>query len=728
MSVSRSAHWQHIVLAALLLGATLVAYRPAWHGSPVWDDDGHLTRPELQSSEGLRRIWGELGATQQYYPVTHSAFWVMHRLWGDDTLGYHVVNVLLHVTSAILIALILRRLTVPGAMFAAALFALHPVHVESVAWMTELKNTLAGVFYFSAALVYLRFDRTRRWPMYAAALALFVLALLSKTVTASLPAALLVVFWWQRGRLDLRRDVLPLVPWLVLGVAAGRLTAHVERTFIGAQGVEFDLSPLSRVLLAGRVVWFYLGKLVWPGNLTFIYPKWTIDPSSATAYGYPAAVVAVLAAAWWWRGRSRAPLATALLFVGTLTPALGFVDVFPFRYSYVADHFPYLASVPVIAAVAGALTLTLARVSATAVAAAATIVLGVLGTLTWRQAHQYADVETLYRETLRRNPSCWLCLNNLGAMRLNGPSPNVQEAIRYVDEALTLYANNAEAHNNLGVAYSRLGRFDAARREHEVAVRLSPGDPDAHNNLGTDLERLGDRDGALREYLEAVRLRPRFAEARYKAGGLLTKAREFEAARAHLVVALEVNPQYADAYDALGTVELQLGRYEAAIEAYRQALLLRPDFGQGFNNLGMALERSGRQAEARTAYERAVALIPGEALAHDNLGYLLFRQGDRDRAVAELTEAIRLDPALASPRTNLGNVFMDRGDFRNAVVEYRTALTLAGGDTAQTHNNLGVALAQLGRISDAAVEFAAALRLDPSFEDARRNLARAQGR
>ena len=173
----------------------------------------------------------------------------------------------------------------------------------------------------------------------------------------------------------------------VLGVAAGRLTAHVEHTFIGAQGTEFDVSPLSRVLLAGRVVWFYLGKLVWPSDLAFIYPKWTIDPSSALAYVYPAAVVAAIAAAWWWRRQSRAPLAVMLLFVGTLTPALGFVDVFPFRYSYVADHFQYLASAPVIAGVGAALTLALARVSATTVTVAATMVLGVLGTRP-RQAHR----------------------------------------------------------------------------------------------------------------------------------------------------------------------------------------------------------------------------------------------------------------------------------------------------------------------------------------------------
>ena len=197
----------------LALLVTLVAYYPAWHGGLLWDDDAHITRVDLRSFEGLWRIWFDVGATQQYYPVTHSAFWVLYRLFGDATLGYHLVNISLHATSAFLFAVILRRLAVPGAVLAAFIFALHPVHVESVAWITELKNTLSGVFYLGAALAYLRFDADRRRQSYALALVLFALALLSKTVTATLPAALLVVFWWQRGALRWRQDVLPLAPF-----------------------------------------------------------------------------------------------------------------------------------------------------------------------------------------------------------------------------------------------------------------------------------------------------------------------------------------------------------------------------------------------------------------------------------------------------------------------------------------------------------------------------------
>ena len=237
-------------VAALLL-ATLAAYYPAWQGGMVWDDESHVTAVALRPVEGLGRIWFELGATAQYYPLVHSAFWVEHRLWGDATLGYHLVNILLHVISSCLLWVILRRLDVPGSALAAVAFALHPVHVESVAWITELKNTLSGVFFLASALAYLRFDRERAGRAYAAAAALFGLALLSKSVTATLPGVLLVALWWKRGRLDGRRDVVPLLPFVAVGAAAGLFTAWVERTYMGARGADFHLTIVERASSPG---------------------------------------------------------------------------------------------------------------------------------------------------------------------------------------------------------------------------------------------------------------------------------------------------------------------------------------------------------------------------------------------------------------------------------------------------------------------------------------------
>jgi hypothetical protein len=248
----------------LLFCATLIAYWPSLNGGLIWDDDGHLTKLDLQSLHGLWRIWFELGATQQYYPLLHSLFWIEHRLWGDAVLGYHLVNVTLHAIAACLLVAVLKRLELKGAWLAGFIFALHPVSVETAAWISEQKNTLSAVFYFASALVYLRFDQTRERSKYLLASALFVLALLSKTVTATLPAALLVVFWWKRGTLSWKRDVFPVLPWLSFGAAAGLFTSWVERTFIGAQGADFALTLTERILLAGRALWFYAGKLICP--------------------------------------------------------------------------------------------------------------------------------------------------------------------------------------------------------------------------------------------------------------------------------------------------------------------------------------------------------------------------------------------------------------------------------------------------------------------------------
>jgi hypothetical protein len=306
---------------ALIFCATMAAYWPAVDGAMLWDDSGHVTAPDLQSLDGFGRIWLDRQVTQQYYPLLHSAFWIEHRLWGDSVAGYHLTNILLHALSACLVVMIVRALGCPGAPLAGVLFALHPVCVEAVAWISEQKSTLSAVFYLSAALVYLRFDRDRRKPVYFLALVLFVLALLSKTVTATLPVALLVVLWWQKGRLGWKRDVSPLAPWVLVGATAGLFTAWVERTDIGARGADFNLSVVQRCLIAGRALWFYLGKLLWPSNLTFIYPRWNVTSASVWQIFFPAGVLVVfsLFAVLTRRGQ-RGPLAALLYFSVSLFP------------------------------------------------------------------------------------------------------------------------------------------------------------------------------------------------------------------------------------------------------------------------------------------------------------------------------------------------------------------------------------------------------------------------
>jgi len=336
------------LLALVLVIVTFVVYQPIWRAGFIWDDNPHVTENvNLRSVHGLYRIWSEPKASQQYYPLQLTAYWIEYHLWGLRPFGYHLVNVLVHALNALLLWKVLRRLDVAGAWVAAAIFAVHPVQVESVAWISELKNLLSAMFYLLALLAYLRFrplpgagqSGSEYRGFYALAIILFLCALLSKTVACSLPAVLLVLIWWKNGRIT-ARDIWPLAPMFVLGAGLGLMTAWLERHHVGAEGTEWSLSLLQRCLLAGRVLWFYMGKLVWPHPLIFIYSRWEIDARVWWQYLFPAAALALLAGLWFLRTRiGRGPFATALCFAAILGPALGFFDIYPFRYSYVADHF-----------------------------------------------------------------------------------------------------------------------------------------------------------------------------------------------------------------------------------------------------------------------------------------------------------------------------------------------------------------------------------------------------
>lgn len=602
-----SSRWSTVFFWALIFVAVAAAYSPALHGTLLWDDSGHVTRPDLRSLAGLGRIWVEWGATQQYYPVLHSAFWLEHRLWGDAVLGYHLLNVLLHATAAGLFALVLRRLAVPGAWFAALLFALHPVCVESVAWISEQKNTLSLVFYLAAALCYLRFNADRSWRTYLAATGLFLLALLTKTVTATLPAALLVVFWWKRGRLDLRREVLPLLPWLALGAVSGLITAHFERVVIGAEGSDFNLSLVQRFLLAGHVFWFYLGKLAWPADLIFIYPHWTIDPARLGQWLFPAAALLLVGVLLWRKQRSL--LAAALLFGGALFPVLGFFNVYPFLFSYVADHFQYLASLPIYALVAVGAVKVAGRLPGWTRQLVAGTLLATLGLLTWSQAAMYRDAATLYRVTLQRNPDCWMAHNNLAI--LLAADGQVSDAIPHLEAALTLKPDFAQAENNLGDDLVRLGRPTEAIPHFEHAVQLQPTYAVAHRNLGMALAMTGHVGEALPHFERAAQIDSTDAEAELDWAMALDQTGQFSAAVPHFERAIALNPHSSDAQLAYGQVLAAHRDFDGAVVHYRAALTLAPNSADAHRSLASALRQLGRTDEARTEFLTAQRLGGG---------------------------------------------------------------------------------------------------------------------
>ncbi len=764
------------VIVGAIFGITLLAYFPALTGGQLWDDPAHLTAPALQSWSGLWRIWFQLGATQQYYPVLHSAFWLEHKLWGDSVLGYHLINVGLHATAACLFALVLVRIRPPAAAprrhwrtewLAAVVFALHPVGVESVAWISEQKNTLSLVFYLLAALAYFRFDRGRRREWYALALVLFVLALMSKSVTATLPAALLLGLYWRRGHLAWARDVLPLLPWFVIGAGAGFLTAWVEHHFIGAQGSAYEFTFLQRCFLAGRVVWFYAGKLVWPTNLMFIYPRWRIGGGWFWSFG-AIGLAGVFAMLWWLRRWSRAPLVAVLFFAGSLFPALGFVNVYPFVFSYVADHWQYLPCLGIIvlateggAAVVqrwlGRLVESRRPTAAYLCALLVAVVLVILFGLTWRQAHIYRNVTTLYSDTLAKNPECWMAHNNLGLYLME--SGSLPESMVHYREAIRLKPDYSDAHNNLGNALSKTpGRSDEAIAAFEQALRLEPDMPQAHANLGGALAKVPGRlEEAILHLRRAVQLQPSDVRAYNSLGVALTKSSGgLGEAIAAFETALRFNPDYVEARINLGNALVRAGRPAAAILQLQGARRLNPDDAKIHYNLGTALARDGRLLPAAEAFEQALQIEPDNAEAHNNLGNVLLQLGREPEAVIHYRTSLHLDPASVETHFNLARALRASGDGSEAIAEYRESLRLAPGtaeiwnslgsflirldktaeavaacatavrlqpDSAPFHNNLGIALTGAGRLDEAITQFREALRGEAPFADAHYNLA-----
>jgi Tfp pilus assembly protein PilF len=606
--------------AAALVAAVFLAYQPAWRGGPIWDDDMHLTRPELRSWQGLGRIWCDVRATPQYYPFVHSVFWVEHRLWRDAPLGYHLANLLLHATAALLVARILSRLAIPGAWLSAAVFALHPVQVESVAWITELKNTLSAVFYLSAALLYLRFDQTRKTGSYLAALGLFMLALASKTVTATLPGALLVIFWWQRGRLSWKREVLPLAPFFLLGAGMGLTTAWWELEVNQCVGPEFEFTAAERILIAGRGAWFHLGALFWPANLTFIYPRWQIDAHAWRQYLFPLAAAGLLALLWAVRRQSRGPLAAVLFFGGTLLPTMGFFNLYTFRYAFIADHYQYLAClgfITLFSAGVASLLKPLTGWGRRFGEMGCVGLLTLLAVLSWLQSGIYANAETLYRATIARNAACWLAYNNLGLVL--AASGRLDEAIVQYGNALAIRPNDAEAHNNLGNALLRKSKVDEAIAQFRQALELKPDFAAVHNNLGEALLRQGHVEEALASFETYLDAKPNDAKAHNDLGIALLRHGNVGEAIGQYRRALEIEPDFAAAHINLGEALRRQGDFKGAIACYRKYLELQPDNAVACNNLGLLLARQGRFAEAIAAFQKALEIRPDYAEARRNL-------------------------------------------------------------------------------------------------------------
>ena len=675
------------VLVFLALGLlVIVPYLPAmlWGGF-VWDDNIFIKIDPVREVSGLWQIWFSPSAIEReghYWPLVYTTFWLEHKLWGFAPAGYHIVNVLLHLANTLLLWHLLRRLVVPGAWLVAAIFAVHPLHVESVAWVVERKDVLSGLFYLAAALVWMRFMEQPRPRRYVCSLVLYAAGLLSKSIVATLPAALLIWHWWQQGRVTLT-DLLRLVPFFVVGLAITVGDLSFYRSLTGTFDT-IDYSLTERMLIAARALWFYVGKLLWPSGLAVIYPRWDIRVADPLAWGYPIATVALVVALWHFRRQlGRGPLAGALFFAVTLSPVLGFVDHGYMKYAFVADRFQYLAGIGVMAFVIGVAAYSIHHLpdlwqkGALGVAA---VVLVVLGMLTWRQASIYRDDETFYRHIIALNPQAWNAHRHLSHVLYK--QGRYEEALVVARVAVEQDPDYFQVHVNLGTILGELGRFEEAETHLRRASALNPQARDVHLNLGAVLYEQGRYEEALEISRVAVEQDSDSFEAHVNLGTILGELGRFEEAETHLRRASALNPQNVDLFQKLAAklaeVLMPQGRYAEAIDVLAQAVVLDPALPQAAELhflMGMAAEEKG-QPEAPEYYMRTFEIDPRHTKAIRRLAHLRLEQQRYDESLEFFQHLIDIDPGDAVAYSNMGIVlfYLDRSD--EALRSFDQALAL----------------------------------------------------
>ena len=700
-----------VVLGALLFVAVVAVYSCTLAHGFIWDDDLHVTaNPTIIGPLGLKEIWTTAAAN--YFPLVLTNFWVQHALWGLQPFGYHAVTIACHALCAILLWRVLLALGVPGAWLGAALWALHPVQVESVAWISELKNTQSGVFFLLSILFWVRWQRLptaesaatgARRRDYALALVCGLCALLSKPSTVMLPVALALLTWWRRGALRWR-DAVALAPFFALSAIASGWAIWEQKFHSGAFGAEWSQSFVERLALSGKIVWFYLGKLFWPHPLAFIYPRWA-TAVTPLAFLPLAAMLAGLAVLWWRREPWRPTLVMVVFFVALLFPVLGFFDVYFFRYSFVGDHFQYLASMgPLVLFAAG-----LAVASPRALPVAGGVAILAFATVTVMQCGDYRSRESLWRATLARNPGSAMVWDQLGS--------EVQRASRHREatdcfqRALKLNPRHPEALNHLGVEYLFAGRLDEAITELQRAVEARREFPEAHSNLGLALMQAGRPADALPHFESVARSWPTVAEAHSNLATALRSLDRFSEAVAQYETALKLDPNYPGLPEHLGAALVEAGRVAEALPHYERALQLEPNRADLHDDFGRALAAAGRTDDAITQYKRAIQLNPGLAVAQNDFGVTLAQLGRFPDALARFDEAVRLDAGYATAHTNRGGALAALGRLPEACDAFARVVQLQP-NSAKAHTYLAQLLRALGRESEAREHFDQAARLE----------------
>ena len=652
---------RRFIFIALVVLAAFVAYWPAMNGGFVWDDSSWTSQlaPLMADWTGLLRMWTSSTAMQQYYPLMGTTFWVDHQLWGDWTLPYHVENLLLHLASAFLFWQLLKRLGVSGAWLSALVLVFHPTMVESVAWITERKNVLCLTLLLTAMLYYGRFTgywrneaELRRPRDWVVAFAFFTAALLAKVTAYVMPPGLLLLCWWKRGRIRWREDVMPTLPFFTTAGALGLLVTWLEKHHVGAEGMEFQMSLVDRCLIAGRVPWAYLGKLVWPAGLCPVDRSWTNDPTHWALWLGVAATLVIVPLLWFARARvGRGPLVAALLFLGALVPVSGFLNVYGMLFAFTADRWLYVPSLSIFAlAGAGGVRLAHHCKARWLPSVVALVMVPIFGGLSWQHTHAYVGMEEFWATVLKGNPKCWVGWHQTG-----------------------LYHQNQ-------------GQLDEAIECYQKALALRPHYPEAHLNLGTSMLRKGDLAGAISEFKQALEIAPQLPAANFNLGNCLRAQGLVEAAMKCYRKELERSPDLTDASNNLACLYLQQGMAVEAQPLLEQAVKSSPQRADIFGNLGFCFSIQGQTTEAIRCYEQALKQDANLSAALNNLAWLLathhdsiHRDGHRAIELAERLSNLPSSRDQPGPQRTLAAANAEAGKFEEAVRFANTAMRLASG-------------------------------------------------
>ncbi len=609
----------------LIVAAGCWIYGPVLHGDWLWDDDFYFaSNPILSDPIGLWKIWFVPGSFVEYYPILATAQWIEWHLWHNATLGYHLTSLLLHLLSALLVWRLLDKLGLRLAWLGGLIFAIHPVQVESVAWIAELKNTLSLPPFLLAMGAWIDYENHHRKRDYLLALGLFLVAMLCKISMALFPLVILLYAWWKRGRVG-SKDLISCAPFAALSLVLGMTTVFAGDWYRELYHMPSNVVVIGdaffRITLAGLSLSFYFRQWFWPFVLLPIYPQWSINPPSLLKLSPWFLLAGVIY--WLWTRRKswgRHALLGLGFFIINLLPFLGFNTVSYMAFTWVMDHFLYLPSIGLIGLVIAALGQVEQMLSASWRIAGIGVMVLLLGTLAFISrdyAKKFINQEVLWTYTVQHNPEAFTAYNNLGLVLLG--HDKVDEAIPQFQQSLRLNPLYADARDNLGVALMRNGKVDEAMAEFQRALEIYPESREAGTSLGDVLVKKGQVDAAILQFQKVLAANPTYAKAHNSLGNLFLRQGQIDEAMMEFQKAVDCNSNYAEAENNLGITLFHQRRVGEAINHYQKAVDIKPDYATAYNNLGIALGAEGELGQAANAFKKAIDLKPGYNEARYNL-------------------------------------------------------------------------------------------------------------